>query len=54
MMVERGEKNTFGHQAHDMFNDLPKTLRVIKNRKVFIKETERHYKGKTFSRSLSL
>ena len=30
-MVERGEKNTFGDQAHDMFNDLPKTLRVIKN-----------------------
>ena len=54
MMVERGEKNTFGHQAHDMFNDLPKTLRVIKNRKVFIKETERHYKNKTFARSLSL
>ena len=54
MMVERGEKNTFGHQAHDMFNDLPKTLRAIKNRKVFIKETERHYKDKTFARSLSL
>ena len=53
-MVERGEKNTFGDQTHDMFNDLPKTLRVIKNRKVFIKETERHYRDKAFARSLSL
>ena len=24
VMVERGEKNTFGDQAHDIFNDLPK------------------------------
>ena len=43
MMVERGEKNTFGDQAHDKFNDLQKTIRVTKDRKVFIKETKKHY-----------
>ena len=26
IMVERGEKNTFGDQANDIFNDLPKTI----------------------------
>ena len=52
MMVGRGEKNTFGGQAHDMFNDLPKTIRVIKNRKVFIKETKRYYRDKVLARSL--
>ena len=41
MMVERGDKNSFGDQAHDVFNDLPKAIRVIKDRKVFIKETAR-------------
>ena len=44
-MVERGEKNTSGDQAHDIFNDLPKT-RVIKDRKVFIKENKRYYRIK--------
>ena len=27
MIVERGEKNTFGDQTHDIFNDLPKTTK---------------------------
>ena len=40
-MIERREKNTFGDQAHDIFNNLPKAIRVIKDRKVFIKETAR-------------
>ena len=31
-----GEKSTFGDQAHDTFNDLPKAIRVIKDKKVFI------------------
>ena len=39
-----GGKNTFGAQAHDIFNNLPKTIRVIKDRKVFIKETKRYYR----------
>ena len=52
--VERGWKNTFGGQAHDIFNDLPKTIRVIKDRKVFIKENKRYYRDKTLARSLSL
>ena len=30
MMVERGDKNTFGDQAHDIFNDLAKAIRAIK------------------------
>ena len=54
MMVERGQKNTFGDQAHDIFNDLPKAIRVNKDRKVFIKETERHYRDKALARSLSI
>ena len=54
MMVERGEKNIFGDQAHDIFNDLPKTIRVIKDRKVFIKEFKRCYRVKALARSLSL
>ena len=54
MMVDRGNKNTFGDQAHDVFNDLPKAIRVIKDRKVFIKETKRYYRDKALARSLSL
>ena len=42
MMVERSEKNTFRDQAHNIFNDLPKPMRVIKDTKVFIKETKRY------------
>ena len=42
MMVERGDKNTFGDQVHDIFNDLLKAIKVIKDRKLFIKETKRH------------
>ena len=38
MMVERGEKNIFGDQAHDIFNDLPKTIRVIKDRKFLLRK----------------
>ena len=53
MMVERGQ-NTFGDQAHDIFNDLPKAIRVNKDRKVFIKETERYYRDKALARSLSI
>ena len=48
------KRNTFGDQEHDIFNDLPKSIRVIKDRKVFIEETERYYRDKTLARSLSL
>ena len=54
MMVEGGEKNTFGDQAHGIFNDLPKTIRVIKDRKVFINESKRYYRDKALARFLSL
>ena len=55
MMIECGEKkNTFGDQAHEIFNDLPKTIRVIKDRKVFIRENKRYYRDKDLARSLSL
>ena len=54
MMVERGETNKFVDQAHDIFNDLPKTMRVIKDREVFINETKRYYRDRALARSLSL
>ena len=38
MIFERGEINTFGDQAHDIFNNLQKTIGVIKDRNVFIKK----------------
>ena len=54
MMVERGEKNTFGDQAQDIFNDLPKAIRVIRDGKVFIKKSKRYYRDKALARFLSL
>ena len=38
MMVERGDKNTFGDQAHDIFNDLPKAIRVINDKKSLLRK----------------
>ena len=54
MMAERSDKNTFGDRAHNIFNDLPKAIRVSKDRKVFIKETKRYFRDKALARSLSL
>ena len=54
MMVERGDKNTFGDQAHNIFNDLPKAIRIIKDRKVFITETKIYYSDRALARSLCL
>ena len=51
MMVERGDKNTFGDQAHNIFNDLSKAIRIIKDRKVFITETKRYYRDRALARS---
>ena len=42
----------FKHMMY--FNDLPKAIRVIKDRKVFIKGTKRYYRNKSLARSLSL
>ena len=53
-MVERDVQNKFGDQAHDIFHDLPKTIRVIKDRRDFIKETKRYYRDKALARSFSL
>ena len=53
-MVERSDKNTFGDRAHNIFNDLPKAIRVTKDRKVLIKETKRYFRDKALARSLSL
>ena len=47
-------KNTFGDQAQDIFNDLPKAIRVIKDGKVFIKKSKRYYRDKALARFLSL
>ena len=40
-------------KRYDIFNDLPKTVRVIKDRKIFIKETKIYYRDKALARSLS-
>ena len=32
------KKNTFSDQAHDIFNDLPKAIRVIKDRKFLLRK----------------
>ena len=48
------KKNTFGHQAHNIFSDLPKTTRVVKDGKVLIKEPKSSYRVKALARSLSL
>ena len=33
---------TFGNQAHNIFNDLPKTIREIEGTAVFIKDPKRY------------
>ena len=44
MIVEPSEKNTF--EKH-----IPKTIRIIKDIKAFIKETRRYYRDKALTRS---
>ena len=36
-------------EAHDTFNKLPKTIKIIKDRNVFIKETKIYYRDKTLA-----
>ena len=54
MMVERDEKNTFSDQVFTIFDDLPKVIRIIDNKKVFYRESKKYYRDKAFSRTLSL
>ena len=54
MMVERGEKNTFSDQVFTTFNDLPKAIRIIDNKKVFYRESKKYYRGRAPPRTLSL
>ena len=54
MMVERGEKNTFSNQVFTTFNDLPKAIWIIYNKKVFYRESQKYYKDRALTRTLSL
>ena len=54
MMVERGEKYTFSDQAFTTFNDLPKAIRIIDNKKVFYTDSKKYYIDSALARALSL
>ena len=54
MMVERGEKYTFSDQAFTTFNDLPKAIRIIDNKKVFYTDSKKYYIDSVLARVLSL
>ena len=54
MMVERSEKNTFSDQVFTTFNDLPKAIRIIDNKKVFYRESKKYYRDRGLARTLSL
>ena len=53
MMVEHGEKNTYSGEVFTTFNDLPKAMRIIDNKKVFYRESKR-YKHRALARTFSL
>ena len=44
MIVGRGEKNTFNNQTFTTFDNLPKTIRIIDNKKVFYRESQKYYR----------
>ena len=54
MMVERVEQNTFSDQVLTTFNDLPKAIRMIDNKKVFYRESKKYYSDSALARTLSL
>ena len=54
MMIESGEKNTFSSQVITTFNDLPKAIRIIDNKKVFYRESKQCYIDRALVRTLSL
>ena len=49
MMVECGEKNTFRDQVFTTFNDLPKVISIINNKKVFYREPKKHYRDRALA-----
>ena len=53
MMLERGEKNTFSDQVFNTFNDLPKAIRIINNKKVFYRESKKYFINRAPARNLS-
>ena len=54
VMIESGEKNTFSDQVFTTFNDLPKAIRIIDNKKVFYRESKKYYRDRALARTLSL
>ena len=54
MMVERSGKNTFSDHVFTTFNDLPKAIRIIDNKKVFYRESKKYYRDRARARTLSL
>ena len=54
MMVERVEQNTFSDQVLTTFNDLPKAIRIIDNKKVFYRESKKYYRDRALARTLFL
>ena len=54
MMVERTGKNTFSDQVYTTFNDLPKAIWIIDNKKVFYRESKKYYSDRARARTFSL
>ena len=54
MMVECGEKNTFREPVFTTFIDLPKAIRIIDNKKVFYRKSQKYNRERVLARSLSL
>ena len=48
------KKNTFNDQVFTTFNDLPKAIRIIDDKKVFYKEWKKYYIDRALARTLSL
>ena len=47
-------KNTLSDQVFTTFNDLPKAIRIIDNKKVFYRESKTYNIDRAFARTLSL
>ena len=43
MLVERGEGNTFSDQVFTTFNNLPKAIRIIDNKKSILQKLKTIY-----------
>ena len=54
MMVGRGEEKTFRDQVFTTFNDFPKAIRIIDNKKVFYREPKKYYRDRVLVRTSSL